>query len=1340
MKMKLLLTALLLLSSTLILAQRGKDTNRVVVNLDTIFNTYTSLSIDATAGTSSISVVNNSMIGGVFANPLNQGDLIMIIQMYGADIDNDMSTYSATYPFTYPVGHIGDWKDNPQLWGRVTNYHQAGKFEYVEVLSVSGSNTINLNCALSNSYLAAKKVQIVRVPRFNNLKLNNGSSITAPAWDGTTGGIVALEINADLTMVGSAKIETNGKGFRGGLANVTSLTDVNTADNANGSSYLASNSSDYGARKGESIFGYLTEMNTALCNFGRGAIANGGGGGGYQNSGGGGGSNVNTTLNYTGKGNPAVAYNAAWNLEIPGFGASTSTGGGRGGYSYSTSNQDATLVGPNNTQWNGSARKSNGGLGGHPIDYDATRLFFGGGGGAGNQDQNQAGSGGNGGGLIYLTIYGNTIGTGTIESNGANGQKTNPLNQATSAGTPKKGNDGAGGGGAGGTIVIRNNSSIPNTITLNAKGGNGGNHDLSLNTAFVASEGSGPGGSGSGGFIAYTLGTPTVNLNAGIQGTTNSAQLTEFPPNGATNGSAGYTTAGPAYFNLIPNGQSACVTPLSASVSVTVVGTPAGSIEWYTTQYGGASFHTGTSYNTPPLNANTTYWVGVCPGTFRVPVTVTVGATPVISGTAVVTDATCLVPGAITGLTASGGQAPLTYSWNGVSYSSLDANNLAAGTYNGIITDANGCSTNVGPYVVGGSGGPSIDATNVFVQDQSCDGTMGSITGITTNGSGLTYSWDNGGGNSIFANNLTAGNYTLSVTDGNGCVSTAGPYTVGSIAGPSINASNPVIQNETCALNDGSITGITATGNNLNYLWNGNFSVGPDLTGASAGNYSLQIIDNNGCMATAGPFVIAGAQLPVINANNVVVTSTTCGLNTGSIAGITVSGGTPNYSYAWTNTAQTTLDINNLVAGNYTLTVTDQNGCSVNAGPFNVNNLNGPVINETNVQVTQLDCNGTLGAITGITASGNGLTYTWTNGMSTLNLTNLPAGNYTLMVTDVNGCVDYSSVYTINPLNGVVIDLVNLSVVKDTCGKGVGSINGITVTGGTPGYTYSWNNSPALNTLDLTNLAVGGYNLVVTDANGCSSTTSILVNEVAASTIDDVNLVVTQPTCSTFGAINGLVANGNGGYVYLWTPTNASSLNISNLNPGSYQLQMTDAFGCVTQYGPIDLISPSGPTAAFNFAPAQPGVNELVNFTNASSGNVVSSEWIIDGLISTNTNASYAFLAEGVYPVQLIVEDNNGCTDTTVQWINVFNTMGVPNVITPNGDHQNDYFVVKGLKLNTSLLIINRWGNVVFRTDNYQNNWNGVNQNGKDLDEGVYFYKMISPSGDRTEGFIHLQR
>jgi uncharacterized repeat protein (TIGR01451 family) len=480
-------------------AQQGKNGAGTITAANTVVNTYTSLTADATAGASTIAVANSALTGGAFgATSLAPGDFVMLIQMQGATIDT--GTGASTY-------------------GAVTAYNNAGHYELLEVKAVPTATSITFQCALTNSYTAAGQVQVVRIPRYTGLTLNASTSIVAPAWNGTTGGIVALDVQGDVIFNSNARIDVSGLGFRGGA-----VTNVSTFPSA-GTAY-ATTSNAQGAEKGEGIAGSQTTYDALTGRYGRGAAANGGGGGNTHNAGGGGGSNVGTGT-WTGNGNPVSGYANAWNREAANFATSTSPGGGRGGYSYSGNNADANTQGPGNTAWGGDNRLNLGGLGGRPLDVTG-RLFFGGGGGAGDANNGGGTAGGNGGGLIYI-LTGGKIGGGPNASLLANG--------AASANNTN-GTDAPGGGGGGGAIVLNTAVNVE-TVTVSVAGGQGGNQGTGTSVA----EAEGPGGGGGGGYLAYTAlnagGPPTFNTVGGVNGTTTSSSLTEFPPNGATIGGAG---------------------------------------------------------------------------------------------------------------------------------------------------------------------------------------------------------------------------------------------------------------------------------------------------------------------------------------------------------------------------------------------------------------------------------------------------------------------------------------------------------------------------------------------------------------------------------------------------------------------------------------------------------------------------------------------------------------------------------------------------------------------------------------------------------------------------------
>ncbi len=500
--MKKVLILLLLIVSTFrfnLSAQPGIKGVGNITTSNVDVNTYTYLTSNVSSGATSITVNSSSMTGSNFTTGLTAGDLVLIIQMQGASIN----------------------VVNSASFGSITNYNNAGLYEFKCVASVPNSTTINLTSALTYSYTASGHVQVVRIPRYSSLTLSGAGSIRPAAWNGNIGGITAIEVSGNATINGT--INVSGRGFRGG-----SFENNSDGPSSNINNYYSS-SDVHGGNKGESIAGHeANEYAAGNYRYCRGAIANGGGGGNSHNGGGGGGANAGSVAAWNGNGNPnnSGSYSTAWNLEGGSFSSNTSSGGGRGGYTYGSDNRNALSTAPGNGSWGGNNRRNYGGLGGRPLDYSTGRLFFGGGGGAGDGNNSASTGGANGGGLVFIICYGNISGTGTINATGANALSTTGSH-----------NDAPGGGGGGGTIVLAAAGTIANSLTLNANGGTGGNQLITTD------ESEGPGGGGGGGYIAISSGSPTRVASGGLNGTTTSNAVTEFPPNGATRGGAGTPAA-----------------------------------------------------------------------------------------------------------------------------------------------------------------------------------------------------------------------------------------------------------------------------------------------------------------------------------------------------------------------------------------------------------------------------------------------------------------------------------------------------------------------------------------------------------------------------------------------------------------------------------------------------------------------------------------------------------------------------------------------------------------------------------------------------------------------------
>ena len=463
-----------------------------------VVNTYAAVTADASKGATTLTVSSEDLS----SLNLSPGDLVMVYQAQGAQIG---TTDDASY-------------------GGVTSLGSAGLYE---VFRVDGADMLQSQimispaCALRNSYSAAGKTQVIRVPRYHDVTLQpsvNGltrGTIAATPWNGKVGGVIALHAK---TIQDDGSIDVSGAGFRGGKFNAGDSTVVSTAN-------YVSATMTVGGEKGESLAGAPADYDALGGRYGRGAPANGGGGGNKFNSSGGGGANAGSATAYTGDGvmGNTTMYAAAWMLDpyyVTSQTFATSSGGGRGGYTVSSNTADPTMVAPGMAAWGADNRQEHGGRGGHPATADASsRLFFGGGGGGGDADSNGGGSGGSGGGITLLLADSITAAAGgCVLAGGNDGLGSN--------------GDGAGGGGGGGSVVL----GIPAVrgVNVTASGGAGGYASL------AGVMGLGPGGGGGGGYVAVPAGAAQAEVvNGGGAGITNSTSMAAFPMNGATNGAAG---------------------------------------------------------------------------------------------------------------------------------------------------------------------------------------------------------------------------------------------------------------------------------------------------------------------------------------------------------------------------------------------------------------------------------------------------------------------------------------------------------------------------------------------------------------------------------------------------------------------------------------------------------------------------------------------------------------------------------------------------------------------------------------------------------------------------------
>ncbi len=498
--------------------------------------------------------------------------------------------------------------------------------------------------------------------------------------------------------------------------------------------------------------------------------------------------------------------------------------------------------------------------------------------------------------------------------------------------------------------------------------------------------------------------------------------------------------------------------------------------------------------------------------------------------------------------TVTGGTPGYTYSWMPGGFSTSSISSLSLGTYTVNITDSKGCKKSA---TVNISQPPILQVAATTV-DATCSKANGEAS-VTGSGGFAPYTWSWSSGQTVpTVQNLAAGTYTVTIKDVSLCTVSV-PVTIKNIAGPK--ATITAFTNTSCnGGNDGSAT-ITVTGGKapFKYLWN-NGQTTPSATNLVAGIYSVVATDANGCAATVS--ITITQPLPLIA--NAVGTSPVCFNDRNGAAQVSVTGGTPGYTYLWALPRNPTKDtIQNLGAGIYNVTVTDANGCVKVASVTLVN----PKIITTSVTNTNVLCFGSCtGTATASAANGfTPYTYLWSNStnQTTATATGLCVGTYSVTILDAHGCKSQASTTIGAPTE--LTSTVSLSG-NTKCFGGNEGFAEVIAAGGIPPYAYSWMPGGAT-TPGVSGLTAGSYTCTITDANGCTSKAIAKITEPSklVATVTGTNIRC-NGSCDGAGAIN--FTGGVAPYSFLWTPGLQTTFNPNNLCLGSNTATITDANGC----------------------------------------------------------------------------------------------------------------------------------------------------------------------------------
>ncbi len=516
---------------------------------------------------------------------------------------------------------------------------------------------------------------------------------------------------------------------------------------------------------------------------------------------------------------------------------------------------------------------------------------------------------------------------------------------------------------------------------------------------------------------------------------------------------------------------------------------------------------------------------GLASGTYTVTVTddngcsavASVAVTDIVAPTlaaASPTDASCTAGDATATATPTGGMMPMTYLWSD-GQTAATATGLTSGTYTVTVTDANGCTANASVAVTD-IANPSVNASSTI---ETCGDANGTVTATPTGVAPFSYAWSSGQSTATVTG-LSVGSYTVTVTDANGCqaIASAG---IANIAGPSLTAASPA--DASCAADDATATA-TGTGGTapLTYLWNDGQTTAM-ATGLASGTYTVTVTDANNCTEVASVTVTDIAAPTVAAASP---TDTSCAADDAT-AIATPTGGVMPMTYLWSD-GQTTATAIDLSSGNYTVTITDANGCTANAA-VTVNDLIGPAID--NISSTDASCGANDGTATVVASGGTApYTYLWSDGQTMATATGLTSGNYGITVTDANGC---PAVSTANVSDSGAPTVDNTSSTNASCGGADGTAT-VAASGGTPPYTYLWDDAGAQTAATATGLAPGTYNVTVNDGLGCSASSSVIVAEDACVFVDVMNDFSANDPCA---CNNDQSANGAGDGTFSETVT-----------------------------------------------------------------------------------------------------------------------------------------------------------------------------------------------------------
>lgn len=675
----------------------------------------------------------------------------------------------------------------------------------------------------------------------------------------------------------------------------------------------------------------------------------------------------------------------------------------------------------------------------------------------------------------------------------------------------------------------------------------------------------------------------------------------------------------------------------------------------------------GTSGYTYSINGGTSQasatFTGLCPGTQTIEIEddngCTFTTTQAVAEPAVLnitetdnTDEICGQSNGTSTVTATGGTTPYSYELNGSTNSTGVFTGLTTGAYVATVTDDNGCTATVNVNIVSTPGPtPFVDTYSDVV---CAGGLSGSVTiGVTDGTSPYTYSLDGGTAQASNTFSLAAGSHTVTVTDDNGCT---GDVTF-SISEPTPVSFTTVVTDANChGICDGSIE-VTASGSNAPYTYsddNGTTFQGSNiLSGLCDGSYNVVVSDVNGCLANA---TVAVGEPDTLDATFTFVEPSCYGICDAEIHISGVTGGVTAYEYSIDNgsTYYASPDFTAQCAGTYDIIVRDANLCEFEMTGSIVTTP--PQIQFNFVANNPSNCGAQDGSFE-IAAYNGTAPYTYsidggTNWQTNGSFSSLYAGLYTLVVSDMNGCMDS----TYSPLSDQEMTST-LTMSQDvTCYNGSDGVGVVNVTsGGSPPITYTLNTFSTGNSIGpqangvFGGLIAGEHTVQITDGGLCINLIQFTLTQPDTILFDAVAVDISCPAGAD-GEITFSNPTGGNGAPYEYSidggATYQTAATFTGLTSGTYTLYTRDSQGCEGS-SQITLTEPSPFDIYIN-------ATDLTCYQNATGfvqvvASGATSPYVYDLGGTTNTNGVFSGLAANTTGYNITITDDNGCTFDTIQ-------------------------------------------------------------------------------------------